>query len=45
LGTIVVLYLIFVELVILHQICEWCTVVHLLVLGTFVLVLRQVQRA
>ena len=44
-GTIVVLYLIFVELVILHQICEWCTVVHLLVLATFVVVLRQGQRA
>lgn len=45
LGLLVVLYLVFVEIVILHQICEWCTVVHLLVLTNFVIVLRQVQQA
>jgi uncharacterized membrane protein len=45
LGLVVVLYLVFVEIVILHQICEWCTVVHLLVIATFVLTLRQFQEA
>jgi uncharacterized membrane protein len=45
LGVAVVLYLVFVEIVILHQICEWCTVVHLLVIATFVLTLRQFQEA
>jgi uncharacterized membrane protein len=44
LGVVVVLYLVFVEIVILHQICEWCTVVHLLVIATFVLTLRQFQQ-
>jgi uncharacterized membrane protein len=40
----VVLYLVFVEIVILQQICECCTVVHLLVLATFVLTLRRFQQ-
>lgn len=44
LGLAVVLYLIYVEIVILHQICEWCTVVHLLVIATFVVALYRVQR-
>ena len=45
LGLVVVLYLIYVEVVLLHQICEWCTVVHLLIIATFVLTLRRVQQA
>lgn len=45
LALLVVLYLVFVEIVILHQICEWCTVVHLLVVASFVIVLRQLQQA
>ena len=45
LALIFVLYLVFVELVVLHQICEWCTVVHLLVVATFVLTLVRLQRA
>ena len=45
LGLLVVLYLIYVEIVVLHQICEWCTVVHLLIIATFVLTLRRVQQA
>ena len=44
LGLFVVLYLIYVEVVVLHQICEWCTVVHLLVIGSFVACLRRLQR-
>ena len=45
LALLVVLYLVYVEIVILHQVCEWCTVVHLLVLTSFVLALRRVQHA
>lgn len=45
LGLVVVLYLVYVEIVILRQICEWCTVVHLLVVATFVLTLRRLQQA
>lgn len=44
-GLAFVLYLVYVEIVVLHQICEWCTVVHLLVVATFVLALLRVQRA
>jgi len=42
-ALLVVLYLVYVEIVILHRICEWCTVVHLLVLASFVLTLRRLQ--
>jgi uncharacterized membrane protein len=42
-ALVVVLYLVYVEIVILHRICEWCTVVHLLVLASFVLALRRLQ--
>jgi uncharacterized membrane protein len=44
LGLIAVLYLVYVEVVLLHQICEWCTVVHLLVIATVLLTLRRVQQ-
>jgi uncharacterized membrane protein len=43
-ALLAVLYLVYVEVVVLHQICEWCTVVHLLVLASFVLALRQAQK-
>lgn len=39
-----VFYLVYVEIVVLHAICEWCTVVHLLVLAAFVLALRRLQQ-
>ena len=45
LGLLVVLYLVYVEIVVLHQVCEWCTVVHLLVLATFVLTVRRLQQS
>lgn len=45
LGVIFVLYLVYVEAVRLHQFCEWCSGVHLLVAGTFVLTLARWQRA
>jgi uncharacterized membrane protein len=44
-ALVFVLYLVYVEIVVLHQICEWCTVVHLLVAATFVLAVRRVQQA
>jgi uncharacterized membrane protein len=43
LGLLVVIYLVYVEIVVLHQICEWCTGVHLLVLASFVVALRRAQ--
>src|SRR5579864_3616751 len=45
LGLIFVLYLVYIEIVVLHQICEWCTVVHVLVVATFVLALIRLQRS
>jgi uncharacterized membrane protein len=45
LALLVVLYLGYVEIVVLHQICEWCTGIHLLVVATFVLTLRNLQDA
>jgi uncharacterized membrane protein len=43
-GLIAVLYLVYAEIVRLHAICEWCTVVHILTLLTFLLALYRVQR-
>lgn len=34
-GIITVLYLVYVELVRLHAICAWCTVLHVIILITF----------
>ena len=39
LGILTVLYLVYVELVILHTICAWCTVVHALVLVSLLLII------
>ena len=39
LGILTVLYLVYVELVILHTICAWCTAVHALVLVSLLLVI------
>jgi uncharacterized membrane protein len=44
-GVLFVLYLIYCEIVLLHQICEWCTAVHVLTVGTFLLTLARLQRA
>lgn len=43
-GLVTVLYLIYVELVRLHAICEWCTGVHVLILLTFLVALYRLQR-
>jgi uncharacterized membrane protein len=45
LGLAFVLYLVYAEIVKLHQICEWCTVVHVLTLLTFLVALYRLQRA
>jgi uncharacterized membrane protein len=44
-GMVFVLYLVYAEIVALHRLCEWCTVVHLLTFATFLLALnRWMQR-
>lgn len=45
LGLLFVLYLVFAEIVLLHNFCEWCTAVHLLTLLTFILTLLRLQDA
>lgn len=44
LGLAFVLYLVYAELVKLHQICEWCTAVHVLTLFTFFVALYRLQQ-
>lgn len=44
-GLLAVLYLIYIEIVLLHQICEWCTIVHLCIAATFVITLYKLQMA
>src|SRR6185437_5059799 len=39
-----VLYLVYAEIVLLHTLCEWCTVVHLLTFATFLLALNRWQQ-
>jgi uncharacterized membrane protein len=41
LGTLTVLYLVYVELVILHTICIWCTVVHVLIFGALLVAITE----
>lgn len=43
-GLLFVLYLVFCEIVLLHQLCEWCTVVHLLTLATLLVALSRWQQ-
>lgn len=44
-GVIAVIYLVYAELVAIHHICAWCTVVHVLIVISFVLALVRWQRA
>ncbi len=44
-GLIFVLYLVYCEIVLLHQLCEWCTAVHFLTAATFLVTLARLQRA
>jgi hypothetical protein len=39
-----VLYLVYAEIVLLHTLCEWCTVVHVLTFATFLLALQRWQQ-
>jgi len=44
-GMAFVLYLVYAEIVLIHNICEWCTVIHLLTLVTFLVALYRFQQA
>lgn len=45
LGMVFVLYLVYAEIVVLHKLCEWCTVIHLFTLITFLIAFnRWLQR-
>lgn len=44
-GLVFALYLVWVELVVVHRVCEWCTATHILVLLTVVVALRRLQEA
>lgn len=39
LGLLTVLYLVYVEIVLLHNLCAWCTVLHILILLMFLIAL------
>ncbi len=43
-GLVAVLYLVYVEIVRLHALCEWCTSVHLLILCTFLITVYRAQQ-
>lgn len=43
-GLAFVLYLVYCEIVLVQRICEWCTVVHLLTLASFLIALTRWQR-
>lgn len=43
-GMVFVLYLVYAEIVKVQRICEWCTVVHLLTLASFLVALTRWQR-
>ena len=43
-GMVFVLYLVYAEIVKVQRICEWCTVVHLLTLASFLIALTRWQR-
>ena len=43
-GLLVVLYLVYVEIVRLHTICAWCTVLHAIILVIFLITLVQLQQ-
>ena len=38
-----VFYLVFSEVAVIHQLCEWCTAVHVLILATLLLSVRRLQ--
>src|SRR5262249_24227889 len=44
-GLAFVLYLVYAEIVLIHNICEWCTVVHVLTFFTLLVALYRFQQA
>lgn len=38
-----VFYLVYSEVALIHQLCEWCTAVHVLILATLLLSVRRMQ--
>jgi uncharacterized membrane protein len=42
-GVLVALYLVYAEVAVIHRICEWCTLLHVLILAIFLIALRRVQ--
>ena len=44
LGMLTVLYLVYVELVLLHTICAWCTALHIIILVMFLSTIVQLQQ-
>src|SRR5258708_23091239 len=45
LGILTALYLVYVEIVLLHSICAWCTALHVLILLVFLITLIHLQHA
>ena len=43
-GMVFVLYLVYAEIVVLHRICAWCTVIHALTLATLLLTVYRLQQ-
>lgn len=43
LALLFVLYLVYAEVAVIHQLCEWCTAVHVLILATLLLSVRRMQ--
>lgn len=43
LAMLFVFYLVYSEVAIIHQLCEWCTAVHVLILATLLLSVRRLQ--
>jgi hypothetical protein len=43
-GLDFIIYLVYCEIVLVQRICEWCTVVHLLTLASFLIALTRWQR-
>ena len=44
-GLLFVIYLIYCEIVLVHNICEWCTAVHILTFLTFILAFYRLQHS
>lgn len=43
-GLAFIIYLVYCEIVLVQRICEWCTVIHLLTLASFLIALTRWQR-